>query len=144
MTTMAKAGVWGAAVMSLGLLAGCGGGAESSSAPGATAVQAPPAKAPAALRVEAQQTFAARCAVCHGPAGRGDGPGSPGLTPAPRNYHDPAWQAGVTDTQIEQTIVYGGAAVGKSPAMVANPDLGNRPELVVALRELIREFGKQQ
>jgi hypothetical protein len=64
--------------------------------------------------------------------------------PPPRDYRDPAWQVSVTDEQIEQTIVYGGAAVGKSPAMVANPDLGSRPALVAALREVIREFGREQ
>ncbi len=93
--------------------------------------------------VDAEQVFATRCASCHGMDGRGDGPGAANLSPKPRNYHDKAWQASVTDAQIEKTIVYGGAAVGKSPQMAANPDLAGQPAVVAALRQLIREFGKQ-
>jgi high-affinity iron transporter len=32
--------------------------------------------------------FAAQCAACHGAQGRGDGPASKGLDPAPSNFHD--------------------------------------------------------
>jgi mono/diheme cytochrome c family protein len=94
-------------------------------------------------RQEAQQIFATRCSVCHGKQGRGDGPGGAGLVPTPRNYHDPEWQKSRTDAQIEQVIVYGGAAIGRSPAMVANPDLGGKPAVVSALREIVRGFGRQ-
>jgi len=38
--------------------------------------------------------------------------------------------------------VYGGAAVGKSLQMVANPDLQAKPGVVAALREIVRTFGK--
>jgi mono/diheme cytochrome c family protein len=143
MTRIVAAGWCGAALAAL-VVAGCGGGSAASGKASETATVAPAgAKASGAAKAEAQQVYATRCAVCHGPTGRGDGPGAPGLTPKPRDYHDAAWQASVTDPQIEQTIVYGGAAVGKSPAMVANPDLGAKPELVAALRELIRDFGKE-
>jgi mono/diheme cytochrome c family protein len=123
-------------------MAGCGG--KSGDTAGGAQAAEQKVEISAAVREQAQQTFVNRCGVCHGKEGRGDGPGAAGLTPPPRNYHDPAWQASVTDEQIEKTIVYGGAAVGKSPAMVANPDLGNNPEMVAALRELVRGFGKQQ
>jgi hypothetical protein len=39
--------------------------------------------------------------------------------------------------------VYGGAAVGRSPAMVGNPDLADKPDVVSALRAMVREFGKE-
>jgi len=134
--------VWcGAALASVLVLAACGRSNEQADK---AAAATPAVKISPEVRQEAQQTFLNRCSVCHGKEGRGDGPGSAGLTPSPRNYHDQAWQASVTDEQIEKTIVYGGAAVGKSPAMVANPDLANRPELVAALREVVRGFGKQQ
>jgi mono/diheme cytochrome c family protein len=97
---------------------------------------------PAAARQEADQIFASRCTPCHGEAGMGNGPASKGLTPPPRNFHDKAWQASVTDEHIEQIIQYGGAAVGKSPAMPANPDLTSKPQVVAALMEKIRSFGK--
>lgn len=87
--------------------------------------------------------FQTRCAACHGQFGRGDGPGAAGLTPKPRNYADQEWQKTVTDEEIEKAIVYGGAAVGKSPQMVANPDLQAKPGVVAALREIVRKFGTQ-
>ncbi len=40
-----------------------------------------PANTPVGERV-----FAQRCAVCHGPDGRGNGPAAPSLTPHPRNF----------------------------------------------------------
>ncbi|MBK7188668.1 MAG: c-type cytochrome [bacterium] len=93
-------------------------------------------------RKEAHEMFNTRCAACHGQFGRGDGPGAAGLNPKPRNYADAAWQSTVTDEEIEKAIVYGGAAVGKSPQMVANPDLQAKPGVVAALREKVRSFGK--
>jgi mono/diheme cytochrome c family protein len=139
------------AIVALGL--GCGQGRDGDSA--APASPPAPAAAPdaaqpadesgaapsAAAREEADQIFASRCTTCHGPQGEGDGPASAGLTPPPRNFHDPAFQDRVTDEHIEQIIQYGGAAVGLSPAMPPNPDLTSKPEVVAALREKIRSFG---
>jgi hypothetical protein len=45
----------------------------------------------------------------------------------------------VTDEQIKKTVLYGGAAVGKSPAMPANPDLDGKPELD-SLVAIVRGF----
>ncbi len=89
---------------------------------------------------EATQIFATRCTPCHGPTGGGDGPASATLNPHPRNFHDAAWQASVTDGHIDQIIQFGGAAVGKSPAMPANPDLVGRDAVVTALRARVRSF----
>lgn len=95
-----------------------------------------------AAKKEAQEIFATRCTPCHGPKGAGDGPGSAGLTPPPRNFTDAAWQKSVTDQHIENIIKFGGIAVGKSPAMPSNPDLMAKPEVVSALREVVRGFQK--
>lgn len=94
----------------------------------------------AEARTEATQIFSLRCTPCHGPTGAGDGPASASLSPRPRNFHDPTWQSSVTDEHIERIIQYGGAAVGKSPTMPANPDLNERPAVVAALREHVRSF----
>jgi mono/diheme cytochrome c family protein len=112
--------------------------------PAAPAAPAPaaPAAASASARDEALQIFQTRCVTCHGPQGEGNGPGSAGLTPPPRNFRDPAWQTSVTDEHIEQIIQYGGAAVGRSPAMPANPDLTSKPEVVAALRAHVRSLGR--
>lgn len=133
-----------AAVLGAGGLLACGGGKEQPATSGAeTTATAQTAAATPDAKQEAQQIFSSRCSVCHGATGHGDGPGAAALTPKPRNYHDKAWQDSVTDDEIEKAIVYGGAAVGRSPSMVANPDLGNKPEVVAALKDMIRQFGKQ-
>jgi hypothetical protein len=91
---------------------------------------------------EAKQIFANRCTPCHGASGGGDGPASPSLNPHPRNFHDGAWQKQASDDHIMKIIQYGGAAVGKSPAMPANPDLTDKPEVVAALKDHIRTFAQ--
>jgi len=88
---------------------------------------------------KAKEIFSNRCTPCHGPEGRGDGPASASLTPPPRNFHDKSWHATIDDAYIEKIIKYGGAAVGKSPAMPGNPDL-NDAVVVAELRTLVRSF----
>ena len=121
--------------------------ATTPAAPAATPVAAPaspPEPTPAAgavsatARKEAEQIFSTRCFTCHGVSGAGNGPASAGLVPKPRNFMDPQWQKSVTDAHIEQIVLYGGAAVGRSPTMPGNPDLASKPEVVIALREYVR------
>jgi mono/diheme cytochrome c family protein len=95
--------------------------------------------APAETAEDAHDLFKTRCAPCHGEKGHGDGPGAAALNPKPRNYTDVAWQDKVSDEDIKKTILYGGAAVGKSAAMPANPDLEDKPELD-ALVKKVRSF----
>jgi mono/diheme cytochrome c family protein len=92
-------------------------------------------------KAQAEDIFKNRCTPCHGPQGKGDGPASKGLTPPPRNFGDPAWQQSVTDEHIEKIIKFGGAAVGKSPAMPANPDLMAKPQVVTELKNVVRGLG---
>jgi mono/diheme cytochrome c family protein len=138
----------------LGLVLAVLGTACGQEAPPAAKPEAPPAAAPAApapppaaaapgvpadfAKQKAAEIFSTRCFTCHGEKGAGDGPGSAGLTPPPRNFQDPAWQASVTDEHLSKIIQYGGFAVGKSPAMPGNPDLVSQPEVVQALIALIR------
>jgi mono/diheme cytochrome c family protein len=111
--------------------------------PPAAATAAPAASTAPGAEAEARQIFESRCVTCHGPGGAGDGPASAGLTPPPRNFQDPVWQTSVTDAHIEQIVQYGGAAVGKSPAMPANPDLMAKPEVVAALRAHVRGLARR-
>ncbi|MHB1557506.1 MAG: c-type cytochrome [Isosphaeraceae bacterium] len=140
-----------ALVLATSLITGCDSDEEDEAAPAVATASSPAAAATGgaakvvitdAARQEAEKVFTSRCVTCHGPNGEGNGPGAAKLEPKPRNYHDAKWQATVSDESIEKTIVYGGAAVGKSPQMVPNPDLGSKPEVVAALREKIRIFGK--
>jgi len=109
----------------------------STSAPVATPEPEPPPPSPAS---KARKLFDTKCIVCHGNHGAGDGPGAAALSPKPRAFADATWQASVTDDQIKKTIVEGGAAVGKSAAMSANPELANEPEELTALVKIVRDF----
>jgi mono/diheme cytochrome c family protein len=95
---------------------------------------------PAAMK-EADEIYKGRCTMCHGPSGKGDGPAGAALSPKPRDLGDPAWQRSVTDEHIEKIIQSGGPAVGKSPLMPANPDLNAKPDVIKALRVIVRNLG---
>lgn len=115
--------------------------APSPAAPAAPAA-APAAKSSEAISTDAKQIFETRCYTCHGMKGMGDGPGSAALTPKPRNFTDPAWQGSVTDDHINKIILYGGAAVGRSPMMPGNPDLIAKQDVVAALVKHVRSLGQ--
>lgn len=97
---------------------------------------------PAAAQEEAKSIFAMRCATCHGAGGHGDGAAAIAMNPKPRSFADAEWQKSVTDQQIEQIIVGGGPATGKSPLMPPNPDLSSKTDVVKALRAMVRGFGQ--
>ncbi|MEZ4364356.1 MAG: hypothetical protein R3B48_29545 [Kofleriaceae bacterium] len=117
--------------------------AAPAAAPREKAAAAPPAKAaPNPMLAQAKTVYAGRCVPCHGAQGRGDGPAGGALTPKPRNFHDKTWQAKVTDLHIEKVILQGGPSVGKSPLMPPHADLGKNPQLISAMREVVRGFGR--
>lgn len=120
--------------------AACGGAdAAPAKTGGATKPAATTAAAPMAAK-EAQALFDSLCFTCHGTSGHGDGPGAAALDPKPRSFADIAWQDSVTDEHIEKVIVFGGAAVGKSPMMVAQPQLKGKTEVLKALTKIVRDF----
>ena len=126
----------------------CGKGGEppppTSGSPNAQKESAPPRVHPTGgngTGDHAMTVFLSTCAACHGPEGRGDGPAAESLQPKPRNYHDAAWQASVTDDQLKQTIQLGGQKVGKSPMMPGHPEYDQAT--LDGLVKIIRGFGKQ-
>jgi mono/diheme cytochrome c family protein len=139
------------------LLSACGPGGESSpeqaaqpprakeAHPAAPREAAPAAEAAgggeAALIAQGRQMFEQRCVTCHGEEGNGKGLAGTGLQPPPRDFTDPAWQAATSSERIKQVISYGGAAVGLSPIMPAQPDLANDPSKLDALVAYVRTFG---
>jgi mono/diheme cytochrome c family protein len=129
-------------LLSLFVAAGCSkkSDAPEQGAPTAAAPVPAPVAVAADPAIEARTLFKTRCAVCHGEDGKGDGPGAAALNPKPRNYSDAAWQDSVTDEQIHKTIVFGGAAVGKSPIMPGNPDLEAKSAVVDELVKHVRSF----
>jgi mono/diheme cytochrome c family protein len=108
--------------------------------PAAKPAEPPAAPAPAAA-LDPKEVFKTRCVTCHGESGHGDGPASAALSPKPRNYTDAAWQKSVRDDDIKKVISQGGAAVGKSPLMPAQPDLAQNPAVLDGLVKIIRAFG---
>lgn len=117
------------------LLAACGGNDGDGAGSGSRrSLGVPPA------RKEANAVFESICVTCHGSVGHGDGPGAAACDPKPRSFADPAWQASVTDEQIERTVVFGGAAVGKSAQMPAQPQLKGKTELLQQLVGIVRGF----
>ena len=135
------------AILSISFIAvGCAKKPDASqqAAPAEPAAQATAAAVAAAPdpAMEARTLFKTRCAVCHGESGKGDGPGAAALNPKPRDYTDATWQGSVTDEQIHKTILFGGAAVGKSPNMPGNPDLEGKDAVVDSLVKVVRSFKK--
>lgn len=114
--------------------AACGGGDQ---APDRTV------RGVSTARKEADEIFQSRCVTCHGNSGHGDGPGAAACNPKPRTFADGAWQKTVTDEQIIRTVTLGGAAVGKSPQMPAQPDLKGKTEMLQQLAAIVRSFAQQ-
>jgi mono/diheme cytochrome c family protein len=128
------------AALCAGLIAaGCKGESKQTSE---TQAHSEPATAAAAADPgsQAHKVYKAKCVVCHGEQGAGDGPGSASLDPKPRAFASGEWQQSVTDEHLKKTIVQGGASVGKSAAMPGNPDLRSKPEVVDELVKIIRGF----
>jgi mono/diheme cytochrome c family protein len=93
---------------------------------------------------EAQNFYHSRCASCHGIFGRGDGSAitSLKLQNKPADWKDRAWHRSITDEEIRNIILYGGAGVGRSADMPAHGDLHAKPRLVRELIQMIRDWGK--
>ncbi len=132
------------------MLAGCDK-QEQAPTPTSTAATTAPSAAPSATSSAApvaspdakvQQIFATRCASCHGPKGKGDGPIAASLTPRPRDYSDLAWQKATPDDAIAAIIARGGMGVHKSQMMPPSPDLASDPAALAAMVKLVRSFGR--
>lgn len=63
--------------------------------------------------------FEAHCAVCHGRAGRGDGPGAGVIRQKMLDFSDAAAMRGVNDRFLFDIIKKGGSQFGRSNAMPA-------------------------
>ncbi len=147
------------------LLTACGGGekkrpasrpaAESgvgASSPGwpdvstasSSGTPAPAVAASAADPVKGAKLFAGTCAACHGPLGKGDGPGAANLDPKPRDFSDKVYMATLKDAEIQNTIKYGGAmkAMPQMPShpWFSDPDLAS---LVAHVRSLSAAKGEK-
>lgn len=66
-----------------------------------------------------EATFKTMCVSCHGEKGDGSGPAGAALNPHPTNFTDAANADRLTDEYVYKVIKEGGAAVGRSPLMIA-------------------------
>jgi mono/diheme cytochrome c family protein len=87
-----------------------------------------------------EMIFQTRCFVCHGRAGKGDGPASTGLGASVRDLTNSAWQDSTSDETIRKVIRNGATAVGGAAAMAPNPDLSDAQ--IQSLVRYIRELRK--
>ena len=86
---------------------------------------APSAALAAADIAKGKETYKMICETCHGPTGKGDGPGAQGIQPSPRDFSkgefkydaDKDGKAGA-DADLSLIIKNGAAAYGGSPLMV--------------------------
>jgi cytochrome c5 len=125
------------------ILAACGGGNQAAATGSSPTQQAAKPAAAGVGEAKAAELFQSLCSTCHGSSGLGDGPGAAAINPKPRSFADAAWQASVSDEHIGKVIVFGGAAVGKSPFMPAQPDLKSQPEVLAALTKIVRGFHRK-
>jgi cytochrome c oxidase cbb3-type subunit 3 len=73
----------------------------------------------AADMAAAKQNYDTFCVKCHGPGGKGDGPGAATLSIKPRNFADCATMGKISDDTMFNVIKNGGAAAGLSKDMQA-------------------------
>jgi mono/diheme cytochrome c family protein len=107
----------------LALAIGCSSQPDSVASPAGT-VQAEAAR-PAvtvAMLEKGREIYQANCAACHGEGGKGDGPGAGVLKPPPRDHTDRSYMSTLTDKNLADVIVMGGAIKGK-PLMPSHPQL---------------------
>jgi mono/diheme cytochrome c family protein len=98
------------ALAALALAAGLYGIARGLREPAPPAPQGP---------AEAAMLYARYCAVCHGPTGKGDGPGTRVTRQPMRDFSDPAALREVDDRYYFAIIQKGGSQLGRSNAMPA-------------------------
>ena len=75
---------------------------------------------PAATRPQdGRAVFEAHCAICHGPMGKGDGPGARVIRQKMLDFSDAAAMREVSDRFLFDIIKKGGSQFGRSNAMPA-------------------------
>lgn len=111
------------AVAGLTIAIGCSSQPDSGASPAVTAgtVATTTAVTPEMLE-KGRAIYKANCTACHGEGGKGDGAAAGALKPPPRDHTDPVYMKTLTDKNLADVIVIGGAIKGK-PLMPSHPQL---------------------
>ena len=88
------------------------------------------------------ETYKMYCLPCHGEKGMGDGVAAAALNPKPRNFTDKALMATIPDKEVFTAIKEGGAAVGKSPLMIAWGPILADDQKIHDVAAYVRSLGK--
>lgn len=74
-----------------------------------------------------KEIFSQRCVMCHGAEGAGDGAAAAGMPEGqkPRNLQEAKYKYATDDAKMKEVINKGGAGVGLSAMMPAQPDLSD-------------------
>lgn len=117
------------AMLSVGsaLLAGCGGGTQQAGQEQAqtqteTTTPEPATDATAAADPGAK-IYAEKCALCHGPGGKGDGPGGAALNPKPRDHTDGAYMNSRPNEELLTIIKTGKGAMPAWGALLSDEEV---------------------
>lgn len=108
------------------LIAGCGSKTEQSSTEGTSATTTETTPAPAAsgtTEMDGAKIYAEKCTVCHGPGGKGDGPGGAALNPKPRDHTDGAYMNTRTDEQLLEVLHNGKGAMPAWKGMLTDDQM---------------------
>jgi mono/diheme cytochrome c family protein len=85
-----------------------------------------------------KQLYQQRCAPCHGPDGKANTPTAQALNPKPRDHTDGVYMNQLSQEHLFKIIKQGGTAVGKSPLMPPQADLGDKQvqDIITFVRSL--------
>jgi len=118
------------------LIVGCGGSQESgnqantsSSSTTAAAPSTQPAPDTGAVAADpvaaGKLVYQARCVLCHGPEGKGDGPAAAALNPKPRNHTDGAYMNSRTDEELLAVIHNGKGGMPAWKSVLSEQEMQN-------------------
>jgi mono/diheme cytochrome c family protein len=115
-------------VSAYALLVGCGGGTQQTTENVSSTTVPVPSTTPTDTATMAggdlgAQVYAQRCALCHGSAGKGDGPAAASLNPKPRNHTDGSYMNAQTDEQLLTVIRDGKGAMPAWKAVLSEAEI---------------------
>ena len=96
----------------------------------------------AASAEDGETLYKTYCLTCHGEKGKGDGPASAALDPKPADFSDAKFWATHDDAAVKKVIKEGGAAVGKSPLMIAWGSVLNDAQVDAVIKHIKTFKGK--